>query len=197
MIDTIEKLEALYAPPVESSLAKVMDRVVGAYARWIEASRFVILSTVGPEGTDASPRGDIGPVARRLDEKHLAIPDWQGNNRIDSLRNIVRDARVSLMFMVTGSRNVVRVNGRAHLSDDLDLIASFEVKGKHPTCVIVVEVGEVYSQCPKAFMRSEFWTADAPEVPSPGDMLADASRGAHGGTDYDATYDTRAQARMW
>jgi len=197
MIETLEQLEALYDAPKQGSLDKVMDHLSGAYAAWIEASRFVVISTVGPEGTDASPRGDVGPVALQLDDKHLGIPDWRGNNRLDTLRNIIRDPRIALMFMVTGSRSTMRVNGRAHLSDDPDLIARFEVKGRHPVCVIVVKIDEVYSQCPKAFIRSDFWTAETPEVPSPGDMLADASSGKHGGAEYDARYDDYAKETMW
>ena len=193
MIDTIEKLEALYPAAKPGSLDKVMDRLTGAYARWIEASRFVVISSVGPEGTDGSPRGDVGPVARRLDEKRLAIADWRGNNRIDTLRNIVRDGRVSLIFMVTGSRSVLRVNGRAHLTTEQGLLDRFETKGRTPVCVIVVEIDEVYSQCPKAFIRSDCWAAEVPDVPSAGEMLADASDGKHGGKDYDARYGQYAQ----
>lgn len=197
MIGRIDELEALYDVPTAPSLAKVASRVEGAYARWIGASRFVVLATVGPDGADASPRGDIGPVARILNPVRLAIPDWQGNNRIDTLRNIVLDGRIALMFMVTGCKNVVRVNGRANLTADPDMLASFEVRGRHPKSVISIEVNEVYSQCPKALMRSEFWTAEPPEVPTAGEMLVEASAGEHGGRDYDATYEERAKARMW
>jgi uncharacterized protein len=107
--------------PSPTSLAKVARRLTPLYRRWIEAARFCVLSTVGPEGTDGSPRGDDGPVVRVVDDRTLWLPDWRGNNRIDSLRNIVRDGRVSLMFMVPGSNNVVRVNGRAVLTDDPDV----------------------------------------------------------------------------
>ncbi len=99
-IETIEALEALYGAPSGAALRKVAKRLTPMYRQWIAASRFCILATVGPEGTDASPRGDDGPVALELDAGHLALPDWRGNNRLDSLRNIVTDGRVSLMFMV-------------------------------------------------------------------------------------------------
>ncbi|NBR54351.1 MAG: pyridoxamine 5'-phosphate oxidase family protein, partial [Rhodobacteraceae bacterium] len=115
VIDDIAELEALYGPPVAASLDKVRTGLTPAYRNWIEASRFMVISTVGPEGTDASPRGDDGPVARIVDDKTIWIPDWLGNNRIDTLRNIVRDGRASLMFLVRGSGNVVRVNGRAQV----------------------------------------------------------------------------------
>lgn len=198
-IDTIEALEALYGAPVASSLSKVSTRVEGAYARWIEASRFVVLATVGPEGTDASPRGDVGPVARILDPQTLAIPDWRGNNRLDSLRNIVRDGRVSLMFMVPGSNSVVRVNGRAVLTADPAMTGRFDVKGKHPATVILITVAEVYMQCAKAILRSELWREGdrSSQVPSAGDMIAQGSGGTDGGPDYDRDYEERAQDRMW
>lgn len=198
-VETIEALDALYGAPVASSLAKVADRVEGAYADWISASRFAVLTTVGPEGTDGSPRGDVGPVARILDPKTLAIPDWKGNNRLDSLRNIVRDGRVSLMFMVPGSTAVVRVNGTAKLSTDPEITQRFEVKGRHPVTVILVQVAEVYVQCAKALLRSELWREGdrSKDVPSAGDMIAQGSAGQHGGPEYDKGYEARAQERMW
>ncbi len=122
-LKTVEDLEQLYGTPGEASLVKVARQLTPpCYRAWIMASRFCVLTTVGgDEGTDGSPRGDDGPVVLELDDKHLALPDWRGNNRIDSLRNIIRDPRVSLMFMVPGSTNVVRVNGAARLTDDADL----------------------------------------------------------------------------
>lgn len=121
-VDSIAALEALYdATPSEAALRKVADRLTPTYRAWIMASRFCVLSTVGPEGTDGTPRGDVGPVMVELDETTLAMPDWHGKNRLDSLRNIVRDGRVSVLFMVPGSTSVVRVNGTARLSADAEL----------------------------------------------------------------------------
>ena len=199
IVDTIETLEALYEAPVPASLAKVVTRLEGAHARWIEASRFMVLSTVGPEGTDGSPRGDIGPVATILDPGTLAIPDWKGNNRLDSLRNIVRDGRVSLMFMVPGSTAIVRVNGRAVLSTDPAMRARFETKGRQPVTVILVTVGEAYVQCAKALLRSELWREGdrSDRLPSPGELIAEGSAGSHGGAAYDDNYEARVQDRMW
>ena len=122
-IDDIAALEALYGTPGQPALRKVVDRLTPLYRRWIMASRLCMLATVGPEGTDCSPRGDDGPAVLELDERTLALPDWRGNNRLDSLRNILRDPRVSLMFLVPGSNNVVRVNGRARLTADAGLRA--------------------------------------------------------------------------
>ena len=199
MIETIEELEALYGTPKDTSLRKVADRMVPVYRRWIEASRFCVLTTVGPEGTDGSPRGDDGPVVQELDERTLALPDWRGNDRIDSLRNIVRDARVSLMFMVPGSDNVVRVNGRAHLSADADLLARFERKGLRPRSVILVEIREVYFQCSRALLRSGLWRSgdQSERLPTPGEMLAELSSGEIGGATYDAEWPERARSSMW
>lgn len=198
-ISTIDELDRLYAEPVPASLSKVMTHIVGDHARWIEASRFAVLTTVGPEGTDGSPRGDVGPVARILDPQTLAIPDWRGNNRLDSLRNIVRDGRVSLMFMVPGSSTIVRVNGTAVLTDEPDMTGRFEVKGRHPVTVIVVTVAEVYMQCAKAVLRSELWSGKeaSSNLPSAGDLIAEASSGRDGGAGYDADYEARARDRMW
>lgn len=198
-IETIEELEALYGEREPASLSKVVTRVEGAHARWIEASRFMVLSTVGPEGTDGSPRGDVGPVARVLDPQTIAIPDWRGNNRLDSLRNIVRDGRVSLMFMVPGSTSVVRVNGTAILTAEEEMTRKFEVKGRHPATVILVTLAEAYVQCAKALLRSELWREGdrSGEVPTAGDLIAEGSLGAAGGPAYDAGYEKRAQDRMW
>ena len=117
-VESITELEALYDDVVPGALTKVKTQITPKYRQWIEASRFLILSTVGTQGTDASPRGDAGPVVKVQDPQTLLLPDWRGNNRLDSLRNIVEDGRVSLMFMVPGSNNVVRVNGTAILTTD-------------------------------------------------------------------------------
>ncbi|MDF0603578.1 pyridoxamine 5'-phosphate oxidase family protein [Psychromarinibacter sp. C21-152] len=198
-IADVAALEAIYPePPVQTSLDKVAPRLTPLYRRWIMASRFCILTTVGPEGTDASPRGDDGPVVAELDPQTLALPDWRGNNRIDSLRNIVRDGRVSLMFLVRGSKNVVRVNGRARLTADPAMTGRFEQRGRHPRAVIVVGIAEVYFQCAKAVMRADLWsgTDDSGAVPTAGEMIREADAGfdAEG---YDAGYPDHAKARMW
>lgn len=197
-IETVAALEALYGSPGEASLVKVTDRLTYAYRAWIARSRFVVLSTVGPEGTDASPRGDAGPVVEIADARRLLLPDWRGNNRLDSLRNIVRDPRVALMFFVAGSNTVIRVNGSAIVSADPSLTARFEQRGKHPRSVIVISIAEVYPQCARALMRAGLWTAgDMSEgVPSVGDMLAQAEEGFDGAR-YDAGWDARARDSLW
>ena len=195
-IKSIEALETLYGAPVERSLTKVKTHVTPLYREWIKASRFMVLSTVGPEGTDASPRGDDGPVVQISDTKTLLLPDWKGNNRLDSLRNIVRDDRVSCMFMVPGSLNVVRVNGTAVLTDDDALRDRFEKKGKRPATVVVITVRELYFQCAKAIMRSDLWNAPHSDVPSAGQFVREVDQDFDAET-YDATYPDYAKPRMW
>ena len=198
-ITDVSDLSDIYPTPGAASLRKVADRLTPAYAAWIKASRFCTLSTVGVAGTDCSPRGDVGPAVRKLDDKHLAMPDWRGNNRMDSLRNIVEDGRVSLMFMVPGSNTIVRINGTAKLTRDPDLCRSFEQNGINPRTVIVIQIGEVYFQCSRAPMRSELWTGgdQSQGLPSPGDFLAELTDGEVGGKDYDAELLGRAAKSMW
>ena len=196
-LEDIAALEALYDAPVPTSLTKVADRLTPLYHRWIEAARFCVLATVGPEGTDASPRGDDGPVLRIADDRTLWLPDWRGNNRLDGLRNILRDGRVSLMVMVPGSLNVVRVNGTAVLTDDPAVTTTFEQRGQHPKTVIVITLAEVYFQCAKALMRSGLWSRDdSAGLPSAGDFIREQDAGFDGET-YDRTYPAEAPKRMW
>ena len=157
-----------------------------------------MLSTVGPEGTDASPRGDSGAVVRVVDGSTLWLPDWRGNNRLDSLRNIVEDGRVSLMFLVPGSNNVVRVNGTALLTADKSVTAQFVKDGKTPRTVIAITVAEVYFQCAKALMRSRLWTSgdESTGVPSAGDFIGEVRDGFDARA-YDEGYADYAKDRMW
>ncbi len=197
-IEDIAALEALYGPPGPASLRKVATHLTPLYSKWIRAARFCILSTVGPDGTDGSPRGDDGPVATELDPQTLALPDWRGNNRLDTLRNIVADGRISALFMVPGSNNVVRVNGTARLSVDAGLRARFEHETRLPTCVIVIRITEVYTQCARALMRAGLWTRDdSAGLPGAGEILAEVSQGEEGGADYDAAWAARAEKTMW
>lgn len=199
LIKNIETLEALYGTPGAPSLRKVARQLTPLYRKWIMASRLCILSTVGPEGVDGSPRGDDGPVVLELDPHTLAMPDWRGNNRLDSLRNIVRDPRVSLMFIVPGSNSVVRLNGTAHVTADENLRAQFEKQGKKPATVIVIEITEIYTQCARALMRARTWVSgdETAHVPTVGEILAEASDGEEGGTQYDQEWGARAAKTMW
>ncbi len=197
-IESQAALEALYGTPGAPALRKVARRLTPLYRQWIMASRFCILSTVGADGTDASPRGDDGPVVQEIDAGHLALPDWRGNNRLDSLRNIVSDGRVSLMFMVPGSNTVVRVNGRARLTADTAMRARFDRNGKQPATVIVIAIAEIYTQCARAPMRAGLWSRDdSAGLPSAGDILAEMTQGEIDGAAYDADWPERAAKSMW
>ncbi|WP_186827096.1 pyridoxamine 5'-phosphate oxidase family protein [Shimia ponticola] len=198
-ITTLDQLEVIYGTVDPNSLHKVASTVTAEYGAWISASRFCVLSTVGPEGTDGSPRGDDHPVVQIADETTLLMPDWRGNNRADSLRNIIRDPRVSLMFMVPGKTNVIRVNGTAALTQDPDLMQRFEVKGRQPRLVIRISVGEIYSQCARALIRSGLWSRDDSDLalPSMGDILRAQTSGAVDGKSYDANWSARAAKTMW
>jgi len=197
-ITDIAALETIYGTPGKASLIKVADHLTPLYTKWIMASRLCIVSTVGPEGTDGSPRGDDGPVVQALDAKTLLMPDWRGNNRMDTLRNIVSDGRISLMFMVPGSNNVMRVNGTAVVSVADDLLERFDDKGRMPRSVIVITVAEVYSQCARALMRAGVWAAgdEGAGLPTVGDLLAEQEAGFDG-AEYDAAWGARAEGTMW
>jgi hypothetical protein len=201
VIATVEALEELYGLPGITSTAKEVDRVTPHYAAFIEAAPFVALATAGPEGLDCSPRGDRAGFVRIHDERTLMMPDRHGNNRIDSLRNIVRDPRVGLLFLIPGQGNTLRVNGRAHVSADGRLRDSFAVEGKAPRSVIVIAVESIYFQCARAIVRANLWTdeqrAAAPRVPSAGEILAALTAGEAGGEAYDREWPERAARTMW
>jgi PPOX class probable FMN-dependent enzyme len=200
-ITTIEQLEALYGHPGETSLVKEIDRIIPEYAAFIEASPFVALATSGPEGLDCSPRGDRAGFVRIEDERTLLMPDRHGNNRADSLRNVVRDPRVGLLFLVPGSGTTLRVNGRATLSIDPERCASFAVEGKAPRSVMVIAVERVYFQCARAIVRSDLWNpekhVDAKSLPTPGRILAALGADRIGGESYDREWPERARKTMW
>jgi len=197
-IRSIEALEALYGKPGAPSLRKVATKLTPLYRRWVLASRLCVLSTVGPSGTDGSPRGDDGPVVAELDPQTLALPDWRGNNRLDSLRNIVQDGRVSVLFVISGSNTVVRVNGQALLTSDVALRERFAKGSKVPATVIVIRIAEVYTQCARALLRADVWSRnDSTGLPTVGEILAEVSQGDEGGAEYDAAWGARAAESMW
>ena len=201
VIATVEQLEAIYGHPNDASTVKVADRVTPPYRILIEKSPFAALATAGPEGLDCSPRGDLPGFVRIHDEKTLMLPDRRGNNRIDSLRNIVRDPRVALLFLIPGSGSTLRVNGHAHLSQHGELLASFIVDGKAPRSVIVMTVEEIYFQCARAIVRADLWNpekrVDPRTLPTPGQILAAMSDNTVGGEKYDHEWPERARQTMW
>lgn len=201
VISTIEELEAIYGFPNEASTVKEVDWITPQYRALIEASPFVALATAGPEGLDCSPRGELGGTVRIVDERTLMLPDRRGNNRCDSLRNIVRDPRVALLFLIPGSGTTLRLNGRAHLTDDAEVLASFAVKGQAPRSVIVITVETVFFQCARAIVRAELWNperhVDPATLPTPGEVLAELSEQRVGGKAYDEEWPERARKTMW
>ena len=200
-ITTTSELETLYGAPVETSLVKEANRITSHYRTMIEASPFVALATSGPEGLDCSPRGDMAGFVRIHDETTVMIPDRRGNNRVDSLRNIVRDPKVALLFLLPGSGNTLRINGRAHLSIDPDLLASFAIDGRAPRSVIVIEVETIYFQCARAIIRAELWNPErhiaASDLPTPGEIISDMTDNRLGGKDYDMAWPEKAKATLW
>jgi PPOX class probable FMN-dependent enzyme len=201
ILKTEAELEAIYGRPVEAATVKEVNWITPHYRAYIEASPYAALATSGPEGLDCSPRGDKPGFVRVHDEKTLMLPDRRGNNRIDSLRNIVRDPRVALLFMVPGVGNTLRVNGRARLSVAPGLLESFAIEEKAPRSVTVIEVDAVYFQCARALVRSELWNperhVDPKSLPSAGQILAALSNDRVGGATYDREWPGRAAATMW
>jgi PPOX class probable FMN-dependent enzyme len=200
VIADIAELEKIYdLPPSDAAMQKVATSLTPLYRKLIMASRFCVLTTVGPDGTDGSPRGDDGPVVTEINPKTLAMPDWRGNNRIDSLRNIISDGRVSLMFMIAQSNTIVRVNGWAQLTADPKMTSRFEQGEKHPRSVILIQISEVYTQCARALLRSRLWSAEdqTQSLPSIGDILVEMTEGQFDGQTYDVEWTDRAAKTMW
>ncbi|SIT34997.1 conserved hypothetical protein [Paraburkholderia ribeironis] len=196
MLTTIEQLEALYGQPHERALRKEIAYVNEDYRALIEAAPFVVLATTGPDGVDCSPRGDAPGFVRVVDEHTLALPDRIGNNRLDSLRNIIVEPRLALLFIIPGVGESLRVNGRGRISTAPEWLDSFAVEGKLPRSVLLIDVDAVYFHCSRALVRSKLWDpaqhVDRARLPSAGEMLRRVS-----GADFDAaTYDRELPERV-
>lgn len=182
-------------------MVKELDRLIPEYRAFIEAAPFLALASAGPDGLDCTPRGDAPGFVRIADDRTLLIPDRRGNNRIDSLTNILHDPRVALLFLVPGITETIRVNGRASISIDPDLLESFVVDGKAPRSVLVVAIDRVYFQCGKAVIRSELWNPDRhlprSALPSPGRILKACSAGRMDADAIDAAYPKRLAETLW
>jgi len=200
-ITSIEELEAIYGEPAPRSLEKELDRISDHYRAFIEKAPFVTVATCGPEGLDCSPRGDPAGFVRVVDEKTLMLPDRRGNNRVDSLRNLVRDPRISLLFLIPGVNETMRINGRADIVVDPDLCESFAMDGKLPRSVLVVTVDRIYFQCQKALVRSRLWDVEAQiprsDLPSTGKMLEALSENDFDGEEYDRSYPKHMQKTIY
>jgi hypothetical protein len=201
LITSIEQLETLYGEKNPNSIVKEIDHIDANYRKLIEAAPFVAIATGGPEGLDCSPKGDAPGFVRVLDEKTLAIPDRPGNNRLDGFRNILRDPRIGLLFLIPGVGETFRVNGRASISIDPGLMQSFAVNGKLPRSVLIVHVETAYFHCSKAVVRAKLWNEDAKidrkSLPSTGTIIAELSAGKLGGDAYDREAPERIKAQLY
>lgn len=193
-------LAALYGQPGERSLQKEAPVLIPAYRAMLAASPLVVLATSGPGGLDASPRGDLGSALLVQDERTLLLPDRRGNQRLDSLRNLVDDPRLALLCLIPGRNETLRINGRGTLSTDPALLERLAIDGKRPVTVLVIQIEVVYFQCARALQRAQLWTPSAwPDLgqqPSAGQLLASGS--GHGfATPFDgAAYDAALPSRQ-
>src|SRR5260221_277083 len=201
LITTIEQLQSLYGEKMGASVIKEIDHINNGYRKLIEAAPFVTVATSGPEGLDCSPKGDAPGFVHILDDKTLAIPDRPGNNRIDGFRNIVRDPRIALLFLIPGVGETLRVNGRASISVDPELMQSFAVNGKLPRCVLVVHIESIFFHCSKAIVRSKLWDeaakVDRKRLPSTVTIIAELSQGKMGGEIYDREAPEKIKAMLY
>ena len=201
LVTTMEQLEALYGERMPTSVIKEIDHISDGYRKLIEAAPFVAIATSGPEGLDCSPKGDPAGFVHILDDKTLAIPDRPGNNRIDGFRNLVRDPRIALLFLIPGVGETLRVNGRAAISVDPELMQGFAVNGKLPRSVLIVHIESIFFHCSKAIMRSKLWDAatkiDRKSLPTTGTIIAELSQGKLGGEKYDREAPERNKAKLY
>ena len=201
-ITTMAQLEALYEEPVyPPAKFKEVERITSAYRKLIEASPFFALATIGPDGLDCSPRGDPAGFVRIVDDTTVVIPDRRGNNRIDSLRNLISDPRVALLFLIPGVSETLRIMGRATISTDPELCAGFTMQGKAPRSVLVVKVDKVFFQCAKAIVRSKLWDpatkVERSTLPTAGAILAEITEGKLGGPEHDKLAPERMKATIY
>ena len=200
-VTSVEELERLYGKPAPGAITKEIDHISYHYRQFIEAAPFVVVATVGPEGLDCSPRGDPPGFVRVADAKTVMMPDRRGNNRLDSLRNLVRDPRISLLFLIPGVGETMRINGTATLLTDQVLREDFTMHGKVPATIITVTVERIYYQCPKALVRSRLWAADAQiprsSLPSSGQMQKGLIGDGFDAEAYDRTYPERLRQTIY
>lgn len=201
LVTTLEQLEALYGERKQTTIRKEVDRLSAGYRKLIEAAPFVAVATAGPEGLDCSPKGDPAGFVRILDDKTLAIPDRPGNNRLDGYRNILRDPRIALLFLIPGVGETLRVNGRAAISIDPELMQGFAINGKLPRSVLIVHVESVFFHCAKAVVRAKLWDdasrIDRKSLPSTGALLAELTANELGGESYDHALPERIKAELY
>jgi hypothetical protein len=195
------QLEALYGKPSGPAVVKEIDHISPSYRKLIEAAPFVAIATGGPDGFDCSPKGDAPGFVHILDDKTLAIPDRPGNNRIDGFRNIMCNPHIALLFLIPGIGETLRVNGRAAISIDPELMANFAVNGKLPRSVMIVHIETIFFHCSKAIVRSKLWDEatkiDRKSLPSTGTIIAEVSQGKFGGEVYDRDAPERIKTMLY
>ncbi len=200
-VTDVDTLLRMYGTPKENSIAKEVDYIHPLYARLIEAAPFVALATAGIDGLDVSPRGDGAGFIVVEDEKTLLLPDRRGNNRVDSLRNIIADPRVALLFLIPGVGETFRVNGRAQISVDPELLARFAVDEHNPKSVLIIHVEAVFFQCSRAIVRSKLWDATTKiareSLPSAGAILAALTQDKVDGQQYDRDLPERVATSLY
>jgi PPOX class probable FMN-dependent enzyme len=201
IVSDIAALEGIYGVPAAAVLKKEVAYIHPHYRKFIEAAPFALLATSGSNGLDVSPRGDPAGFVRVHDESTLLLPDRRGNNRIDSLRNVLHDSRVSLIFLIPGIGETLRVNGTASIQVDPGLLSTFSIDGKSPLSVLVVKVNAVFFQCSRAILRSHLWDPskhrDRGDLPSPGTILGDLSSDEIDGQKYDAALPSRLSTTLY
>lgn len=201
VITTIEELDAIYGKPAEPSVIKEVNYLTAEYMALIEASPMMMLATYGPEGLDCSPRGDVRGFVRVLNKRTIVFPDRRGNNRVDSLRNIIHDNRVATLFLIPGVGTILRLNGTATISTDSELLESFAVEGKSPQSAVIISIDSVFFHCARSIVRSGMWNPEtfvkSTTVPSPGQILAALTGDRHGGKKYDEEWPERAKETLW
>lgn len=201
MLTTIEQLEAIYGQPQERAINKEIPYVNEDYRAFIEVAPFVVLATAGPEGLDCSPRGDTPGFVRVIDERTLALPDRPGNNRIDSLRNVIVQPQLALLFVIPGVGESLRVNGRGRITHDDKWLDSFAVEGKLPRTVLLIDVEAVYFHCSKALVRSNLWDpahhVDRSRLPSAGQMHRRINGASFDAANYDRELAERVRTTLY
>jgi len=200
-IENLAHLESLYGAVAEAPRRKEVSYLHPGYQAMIAASPFAVLATVGPGGLDASPRGDPPGFVVVQDEHTLLLPDRRGNNRIDSLRNIMADPRVALIFLIPGKGETLRVTGTARISIVPDLLQRFAHQGALPKCVIEINVVSVFFQCARAIKRSRIWDPPSEEllrsIPTPGAILDSITNSEINGSEYDVALAARIPSSLY
>jgi PPOX class probable FMN-dependent enzyme len=200
-ITTVAELEEIYGEKRPASMIKEVPVLTQGYRAFVEAAPFVVMATSGEGGLDCSPKGDPAGFVKVLDERTLALPDRPGNNRIDNLRNLVEDPRISLLFMIPAVGETLRVNGRARITADEEFLAGFAVNGKLPRSVIVIDIETVYFHCSKALVRSKLWDPatwpERSELPTAGAILQEITNGDFDGVAYDCEMPTRIATTLY